>query len=225
MSRSRPLLAGVAVVAALLGVLAIAQLLLPAAAARRLRSRLAADGVVQSVNVRAFPAVELLWGRADSVTVHFASLTATRARTGDLLGRAHQTGALYVTVTTLTDGPVRLRDVSVRKHGNELDARATLAQADLRSALPAGFAVQPVASGNGELELRAQASLFGLGFSVNALLAARNGALVIVPVGIPFGSLATFTVFSDPHLVVEGVGATPQPGGYAISAVGRLPPA
>ena len=49
--------------------LGLAQLLLPKLAAQRVRSELARYGVVHSVSVSAFPAVELLWGHAQSANV------------------------------------------------------------------------------------------------------------------------------------------------------------
>jgi hypothetical protein len=221
-TRSRPLLVGVGLLATALGALAVAQLVLPGLAAQRLRDQLAPDGSVQRVTVRAFPAIKLLWGRADSVTVRFSELVVTRARTGDLLARATATGKLLVSIDALTDGPLRLRAVTVRKRGDELDGRAELAGADLRAALPTGFAVQPVASTGGKLLLRAQANLLGVGFAVDALLGARNGALVIEPVGVPFASLASFTVFSDSHLSVQSVAAIPGHDGFTVTASGLL---
>ena len=222
MTRSRPLLVGVAALAAVLGALAVAQLVLPGLAARRLRNQLARDGSVKAVTVRAFPAIKLLWGRADSVAVHFTELVATRSRTGDLLARANRTGELFVSADSLADGPLRLHQVVVSKHGRQLDGQASLADADLRAALPPGFAVRPVASGGGRLLLRAQANLLGVGIAVDALLGARDGALVIEPVGVPLASLATVTVFSDPHLSVQSVAAAPRPGGFTVTAVGLL---
>jgi hypothetical protein len=221
-TRSRPLLVGVGVLAAVLGVLAVAQLLLPGLAARRLRDQLTHDGEVQHVTVSAFPAIELLWGRADSVTVHFTRLVATAGRTGDLLARASQTGRLLVSIDSLSEGPLRLHDVTVRKRSGELDGQAALADADLRAALPPGFAVAPVASGAGRLLLRAQANVLGIGLAADALLGARDGALVIQPVGVPLAELATLTVFSDPHLSVQSVGARSTAGGFTLTAVGQL---
>ena len=49
--------------------LVLAQLLLPRIAASRISSRVGRYGTVQSVSVSAWPAVELLWGHADSVRV------------------------------------------------------------------------------------------------------------------------------------------------------------
>jgi hypothetical protein len=209
-------------VGAIVVALAAAQLVLPGIAASRIRQRLARDGTVQSVHVQAFPAIKLLWGRADSVTVRIASLTAGTSRTGDLLSRADRTRDLDVSIGTLTEGPLVLRNVSVRKRGSAVTGGAGVAESDLQAALPPGFDVQPVASGGGQLLLRARASLLGVGVAVDALLSARDGALVVQPVNVPFGALATLTVFSDPRVTVEGVGARPQAGGFAFTAQARL---
>jgi hypothetical protein len=210
------------VIGAIVVFLVSAQLVLPGIAASRIRQRLARDGTVQSVRVRAFPAIKLLWDRADSVTVRFASLRADSTRTGDLLARANRTRDLDVTIGTLAEGPLVLRNVSVRKRGSDVTGEAGVAQSDLQAALPPGFDVQPLASGGGQLLLRAQASLLGLGVAVDALLGARDGALVIQPVNVPFGALATVPVFADPRVTVEGVGARSRAGGFALTAQARL---
>lgn len=222
LSLPRSILIPSLVVVFVLLALAIAQLVLPGIAEQRVRDRLRHDGTVESVKVSAFPALKLLWGSADSVKVRIRQLNVNGAETGNLLGRSHGLGDVDVSIGRLSDGLLRLNDVSLRKRGSGLTARGALATSDLRAVLPAGFDVQPVASGNGQLMLRAQASLFGLGVGVNALLVARNGALVVEPVGIPLASLATLTVFSDPHVAVQGVGAAPSASGYTVTAQGRL---
>lgn len=206
----------------LLLALAILQLVLPGIAEQRVRDRLRRDGTVESVRVSAFPAVKLLWGSADSVKVRISQLTVNRVETGDLLGRSHDLGDVDVSIGRLNDGLLRLSDVSLSKRGNGLTARGALASSDLHAVLPQGFDVQPVASSGGQLMLRAQASLFGLGVAVNALLMARDGALIVEPVGVPLAALATITVFSDRHVAVQGVGAEPSAAGYTVTAQGRL---
>jgi hypothetical protein len=94
-------------------------------------------------------------------------------------------------------------------------------EADLRAAIPILDGVVPVASGGGQLTLRGTATLLGITASVDATVGAVNGALVVVP-NVPFGGLAAVTVFSDPHVVVQGVSAMAVPGGFSASATGRL---
>ena len=219
---SRWALVAAAALASMLLVLVVAQLLLPSITAQHLRERLAADGNVQSVSVSAFPAVKLLWGHADEVHVRFASAQATSARIAELLGEAKDVDDLDVSIGSLRDGSLTLRDVTIRKRGPALLGEARLSERALSRALPLGVRVQPVASGGGQLLMRAEAGLFGFGFAVDLLLSAQSGALVLEPVNVPFGGLAQVTVFSDPHMQVRAVGARGVAGGYLLSAEGRL---
>src|ERR1700684_1113654 len=77
--------------------LVIAQLLLPSLAAKRVRERLARYGTVKSASVSAFPAVELLWGKADSASVRAGALSMTPPQIGSLLWEGRQ-----VSSTTFT---------------------------------------------------------------------------------------------------------------------------
>jgi hypothetical protein len=219
--RSRLFIGLVVALAVVLVLLAVAQLVLPGVAAQRVRSQLGGDGVVDSVQVRAFPAVKLLWGHADTVRVRLASLRADNRRAADLLSSTSGASSLDVAIGRLVDGPLVLRDVRLAKRGSGVSGQAVVQASDLRAALPAGLDVQPVASGGGRLLLRARTGLFGVNVTVDALLGARNGALVVEP-EVPFGGLATLTVFSDPRVTVQGVGAAPAPGGYTFTAQGRL---
>jgi len=213
----------VAIVLAVLVVLAVAaQLVLPGIAENRIRDRLARDGRVESVRVSAFPAVKLLWGKADRVTVRMANVRTGVGGLGSLIGRTADAGRVDASTRELDVLTLRLRDASLRKRGGQLEGEATVTDADLRAALPAGFAVRPVASGNGQLVLRGTATLFGATISANAVLLAQDGRLKIAP-DVPFGGFAALTVFSDPHVHVESVGARAAPGGgFTLTASGRL---
>ncbi|HEX4109187.1 MAG TPA: LmeA family phospholipid-binding protein [Solirubrobacteraceae bacterium] len=217
-----PLIAAV-VLATVCVLLALSQLLLPGIAASRLRTRLSRNGVVERVSVSAFPALKLLWGHADKVTVHYASMHVNNARVSSLMGQSRNVGKVDVYARTLDIGPLSLTNAVLHKRGDQLTGEAALSTAALSHALPSGFSVQPVASGNGELELRASASLFGLGVSADVLLEAQEGSLVLVPIGIPIiGSSLRLTVFNEPNARVSGVGARTQAGGYLLTAQGRL---
>lgn len=63
--------------------------------------------------------------------------------------------------------------------------------------------------------------LLGVTASVDATLAAQDGRLIVQP-DVPFGGLATLTVFSDPHLEVQGVEARIAAGGFSVTAFGRV---
>ena len=208
-------LAGAAVVVVLL---VAAQLVLPGIAAQALRDRFARNGKVISVEVDAFPAIELLWHEADRVEVHLASYRAKPGKLGHLLAQAAEVGTIDVTVGVFNTGLVTLREVTLRKRGDLLAARATLTDANLRAALPAGFAVKPVASGGGRLVLQGTA----LGLTADATLSAQDGKLVIAPDVPLIGGLLTLTLFENPHVDVQGVGASPLPGGFSVFASARL---
>jgi hypothetical protein len=205
------------VVGVVLLVLVIAQLVLPGIAANVLRDQLSKSGTVLSVSVRAFPAVELLWGQADSVIVRMGRYQAGASEIGNKLGRAADVGSLDVSAQVVQSGLLTVRDARLRKQGNELIGTAVVRQADLRAAVPFLDNVQPVASSEGQLILRGTASLLGLNASVDAVVAARNGALVVAP-DVPFGGIATITLLDDPHVRVESVSAVVVPGGFRVVA-------
>lgn len=204
MSRGRPLLY---VVLVLVLVLALAQVLLPGIAAGRIRARLGRYGAVESVSVSAWPAIKLLWGSVDSVRIHARALSFSTQRAESLLWEARHAGDLTLSATSVRVAGLRLTGVSFKKRGSQLDGEALASASDVRSALPAGVEVQLLRSERGEVEVRVGGSLFGLGAAVNAVASAHEGRLVVKPVGLLLGALQ-LTLFSDPHVYVEGVGAT-----------------
>lgn len=219
MRRAGPVALGVAGGIAVLFV--IAQLALPGVAERRLRDRLDGNGVVERVEVRAFPAVKLLWDRADRVEVRMGEARAGPGRLADLLGDASRTGELDARVGELSVLLLRLHDLRLRKRGDDLDGQASVSDAELRAALPPGFDVRPVASGGGTLVFEGSANLLGSSIRGQAVVAARNGSLVLVP-NLPFGSLLALTLFDDPRVEVTGVGARRGAGGFTLTGTARL---
>jgi hypothetical protein len=206
------------VVAAIFVLLAVAQLVLPGIAAQNLRDRLAKSGQVLDVQVHAFPAIELLWHQADRVVVRVGRYRAKPGHLQSLLAETADTGSLDASATELDTGLITLRNATLHKRGDELTGTANVTNADLSSAL--GGTVQglrPVASGNGELTFQGTV----LGVTADATLRAQNGALVIQP-DVPLLDLVTLTVFSAPRVEVQGVGATPQPAGFAFQGRARL---
>ncbi len=205
--------------------LGLAQLLLPKLAASRISSRIGKYGEVQSVHVSAFPAIELLWGDADSVTVHARSLRVSPAQTGKLLKEASGLAKLDLTASSAREGPLALHDVILHKRGAKLHAQASVREADIKAALPAGFSLQLLGSSNGQIEVRASGGLFGVGATVDAVAEASEGKLVVRPRGFLLEALK-LTLFSDPRVYVEGVGASVSgatgAASYALSVDARL---
>jgi hypothetical protein len=202
-------------------VLVVAQLVLPGIATDRLRDQLARSGTVLSVKVSAFPAIELLWGHADSVVIRMARYQAGASQIGGKLGGAANVGTLDASVGELDSGLLTLRDARLRKRGSELVGTAKVMEADLRAAVPFLDNVQPVASSEGHLILRGTASLLGFRATVDAVVAAQGGALVVAP-NVPFGGLATITLFNNPQVRVQSVAASAVPGGFSIEAQARV---
>lgn len=202
-------------------VLGVGQLVLPGIATESLRDRLARSGQVLDVQVHAFPAIKLLWHRADSVVIRLARYRSSAGKLGSSLGQTADVGKLDASAREVDAGLLTLRQATLRKRGDVLTGTAVVTEADLRRSLPIIQSLTPVASGNGQLTLRGTASLFGVSATVDATVRAQNGALVVQP-DVPFGGLATVTVFSSPHVEVQSVGAAPAAGGFSVSANARL---
>jgi len=213
-------------------VLVLAQAFLPSLAAKRVSDRVARYGAVESTSVSAFPALELLWGKADSITVHAATLTVTPAQIGSLLWEARgasdttvSAAAVSLRVAGLPSG-LTVSAVRMERHGSAVHASATLTQRALDEALPSGFHVQPTASGEGQVRVRASGGLFGVQTSIDALVRPLEGRIVAEPSGFPLAGIATVTLFSDPHLNVQSIGVrvlrgTPLAYGLSLSATLR----
>jgi hypothetical protein len=205
-------------------VLALMQLLLPRIAAGVISSRVGRYGKVQSVSVEAWPAVQLLWGSAGSVHVRAKSLQVSPAQAAKLLWESRATGDMDVSAEAVQVGSLRLSDAKLEKRGSALTAQASASEADVSAALPEGFAVRLLGSEDGKVEVQASGGLFGVGASVDAVGEASEGKLVAHPLGFLIGGLR-LTVFSDPHVYVEGVGAsvlTQQPLTYRLTMSARL---
>ena len=210
---------GIAVFA--LSLAAVGQLALPELAERNLRDDLEPSGQVRDVDVSAFPAVKVLFGRADRVEVEMGEVRAGQGELADLLARTADTDELRARATALRIGPFVARDARLDKEGRRLRGRVTVTVAELTAALPVEVGLQPVESEDGGLVLEATAAVFGQEVSVRARLAAREGALVIAPEGALAG-FATLTVFSDPRVRVRRVGAEPATGGFTVTAEGSV---
>jgi hypothetical protein len=214
-------LAVLAVAAVIIIVLGVAQLILPGIAAQNLRDRLARSGEVLEVSVHAFPAIQLLWHHADSVVIRLGRYRSAPGPLSNSLGQTADVGKLDASATEVDAGLLILRHAVLRKRGDALTGRAVVSEADLRKSLPILQSLTPVASGGGQLILRGTASLFGVTATVDATVKAQHGGIVVAP-EVPLGGLATIRIFSNPHVAVQSLAAAPAPGGFSVTASGRL---
>jgi hypothetical protein len=173
------------------------------------------------VSVSAFPAVQLLWKHADSVTVHLASFRGDGAQLSGRLDQLHDVGTLHASIDRATVGLLTVRDAHLVKHDSSLVATARITDADLRGALPIVRSVTPVASADGRLTLRGSADVFGQAVSIDFSVRVLRGAIVVSP-DVPLGGIAAVTAFSDPDVRVTGVSAAPAPGGFTVRATATL---
>jgi hypothetical protein len=197
--------------------LGLAQLALPGVAAQRVRDQVGKYGTVRSVHVTASPAIELLWGSAQSATVTAASLRMSFAQAAELLSNASGVDRIDMTATSLQLGPLAMQRASVHKRGDAVYTEGNVELSSLQAALPPGIEVQLIGSAHGEVQMRLRGSLFGVSASVPAVIAAQEGKLVVQTQGLPFGGVPTVTLFSDPRLLIQGLEMTATaPGAYRL---------
>lgn len=210
--------------AVLLLVLVLAQIFLPRIAASEISSRVGKYGSVRSVSVSAWPAVKLLWGDVDSVRVKARSLRIEPAQAAKLLWESRHVAREDISAERVEVGSLQLSDATLRKRGPKLSALASTDPAAVRAALPEGFDVRLLRSQGGQVEVQSSGGLFGVGSGVDALALASEGRLVAHPRGFLIEGFQ-LTIFSDPHIYVEGVsaalagGATP---GYRLGMTATL---
>jgi hypothetical protein len=197
------------------------QLIAPSIATSVLRDRLAKDGRVISAKLSAFPWLQLLWQRADTVTVRMADYNPAPRRIHELLAEAEGIGTLDISIAVLRTGLLTLHQVSFSKHGDEMVGAAQLDLRDLQSAFPVVRSLTPVQEADGRLVLRGTASVLGVSASVDVEVVARDGKLIVAPTGL-FGGLATVTLFDDPQISVQSVSVSSVPGGLRFVARGRV---
>jgi hypothetical protein len=138
-----------------------------------------------------------------------------------LLHQAEGIGTLDIAIGVVHTGLLTLHDVSFVKHGNEMVGEANLDLADLRAALPIIKSLTPVKDSNGELTLRGTASLLGVQASVDAVVAARDGKLVVALNGL-LGAFSTVTLYDDPEIYVQSVTAQSIAGGLRFITTGTV---
>lgn len=218
------ILAGVVVL-----LLVLAQFLLPVIAVKLVRDRAGKYGDIKSASVSAFPAVELLWGKAESATMAAGHISVTQAQLTELTKQLWQARGVEKANVSAEEATVHLNGLAhgltafhlrATKQGSRIGGSATITQQALDEAMPNGFHVQPIASEGGQVEVKASGGLFGVNASIGAVIKPQEGRLVAEPQGIPFAALGSITLISDKHIDVESVGLElvgDQPATYKLS--------
>lgn len=194
-------------------------MVLPHVAEGVARDRLGGSGEVVSVDVRAFPAVKLLWRHADCVTARVRSYDADGVDLGDELAQTAGIGTLDVRIGRVDAGHgVVLRDLRLRKRDGLLSATAVLDGGQLAAALPLTADARLVPEPDGSVVVEATAGTA----TWRARAVARDGDVVVVPEGL-LGLFARATVFSDPRVRVERIAARSLGGErFLLSAQARV---
>ena len=212
--------AAIGVLVALVLVLGVGQLVIPGIVARRLTNSLSTQASGVRVSLSAVPAVKLLFGYADRVSVNIGTMTASRGHVGDLLARTAKQGTLDATVGTLdTDGFV-LKDVALRKRGNALTGVATVTRSAIAAALPSAITLTPRSAGASGLTLMAKLRVLGREVDASALVEAQDGKIVVSPTA-PVLSILRVTVFDSRSVSVDSVGVVAHGDSYAMRASGH----
>lgn len=209
-----------------MALLVVAQLLLPRVAERRLTSDLERHGRRVHVDVAAFPAIKLLWHKADRVTVTVGDYRPGPPRSGaslaDQLAGTKDAGKLDVRVGVLHDHLLRMQDISLRKDGDALVARVRLRRRDIDAALPPQLHLTGRAASGQEISVAGVTSVFGRRLAAKArILVDDRGRIVLKPQGFP-ASLVTVPLFSDARVAVDAIDARPASGGFEVTARGHL---
>jgi hypothetical protein len=205
----------------LIGLLGVAQAILPGIAASRIRDSLARDGQGVHVSVSAFPAVKLLFGRADSVSVRIHRLDAGGRRLGDLLARTRSVDRLHAGVGQLYSYGLELDGVSLEKVHGRLQGQATVTRRALEAILPVGLSLLASRQSSQAFALTATAQILGQPLSATALVQVNQGRLELIP-ELPLLRFLTVTLFADPRVAVDSIDAGGGGGAYTFSATGHL---
>jgi hypothetical protein len=114
------ILATVAIAVVVLG--AVTQLVIPGFVERKIESNLEEEGDsgVAEVDVKAFPAVRLLWGSGDKLEARGRGLTIDLdRRTDDPLGRLKRFDEVDIDFEDMTSGPVNVQAFSLVKNEDD----------------------------------------------------------------------------------------------------------
>ena len=214
---ARPVLIGAA--GLLVAALVASQFLLPAVSERRLADELEQFGPRPDVQVSAFPAVKLLFGRADRIEIDATIARVETSSLVDELSDSGDVGELDTRIGELQIGLLRLSQVHLTKNADDVTATATITLSELQQALRLLANLRVVTNAGEGILLEGQVSVFGRTLGGQARVLADDGKLVVGLKGLPIGRL---TLVDDERVRITGVGAREVPGGYRLSIEGVL---
>jgi hypothetical protein len=197
----------------------LGQLVLPPIATSRLQASLSEGGVDVRVSLSAFPAVELLFGYADTVHVRIARLSSGQGSLDNLLASIAKVGTLDARVGELDTSGLVLTDVALTKRGNLLTARAHVTRSAIEAVLPVSLSIAPSRAGSTGIKVDVSAQAFGEDVSADADVAAVGGSIEIQPQVPLLGDVSELNVvvFSYRPVWVDRVAAVPRGGSYLLT--------
>lgn len=201
-------------------VLVAGQWAIPAVAERVARDQI---GTSQAhVEIRAFPAWKLLFGRLDRLRVQTPTLDVDPAELTSLLRRARHVREGTVVVGELTLDGLRLRGIEATLDDGDVTARADLSIAELAEKVPGNGTLTPEPpQADGLPRLRASLSLLGVRTGVPVVVRASNGVLEAAgDAGI--ASAVRITVFRNDALYVDDVRGTVDGDTLRVTFRGHL---
>lgn len=210
--------------------LGVAQVVLPIVAAKVVKDRVAKYGTVESASVSATPAIQLLWGSADSATVKAGDLKISPAQIVKMLLQSKSVQDLDITANRITitnpglgAQPIAIDSAVLRKRGDHIHASGTLTAQALAAALPEGISAEVLEGERSSVLVRASGELFGFQTYIDALVHASEGKLLLTPTKPLLAGLVTITLFSNPSLQVLRVAARREgPSAWTLSVEARL---
>jgi hypothetical protein len=209
-----------------LAVLVVAQLVLPRIAENRVKSDLERHGTGVDVSVSAFPAVKLLWHKADKVDVTVSDYRPGPPRSGrslaDDLASTKDSSKLDVRIGRLEDRLLIIHDIRLHKDGDGLVGQVRLRRSEINDALPPQLHLRGSGGSGDAISVSGRTSVFGRSVSAKArILVDDRGRIVLKPSGFPLG-LVTVPLFSDDRIAVDSINAQRAAGGFAVTARGHL---
>jgi LmeA-like phospholipid-binding len=223
MPSSRAARIALVAVAGVVGLLIVAQFVLPPLAERSIRGKVDDVATVEDVKVSAFPAVKLLWKHADKVEVRLGEVRSGTGKFADLVDEARGVNEVDVTAGKAMIGDAELTRAEFHKDGDDLVGTGFMSEDAILAALPLGFRVKPVRTEEGQLIVRGSPGILGGAVGVEGRVVTQDGAIVVNPENVPLvGGLVDYTVFTDDRITVKSVGARKIGRNFVITARGTL---